>query len=123
MSIEIAFDFQSVIDTGVTGTGAMGVRIDNNVVNIDMTLKYNESSTFRPGLVRSLQLSGVRDPKTKKVVASTTVGSLDQQVSISISFGGIIPIAYYSSILPLDAGTIKPRGHIVIWRDAFDMPR
>ncbi len=120
---ELLFDFQSIIDPGVAGSGAMSVHVDGTSVTIEICMKYNENSTFKPGTVRAMNLQGIRDPKNKKVVVSSPVTSIEQQISVSVSFASVFPVAYYSSISPLDAGAIKPRGHAAAWKEAFDMLR
>jgi hypothetical protein len=120
-TVELMFDFNSIVDPTVGGNGTVGILIDDDKVYCNMTIKYADSSTYKPRVVKSFRLNGVRDTHAKKVLVGSAVTNIDQHMSLLISFTGVFPVAYYSSNSPADCGTVKIRGNASSWKEAFGM--
>ncbi len=114
---EFAFDFKSIVNPRVSGTGSITITRDNDKISAQAVLKYGTASPYKPGEEKAFTLSGFVE--ARKVIIGTEIADIEQQLMISVIFTDMFPTVYYSSIMPLDCGIIKQRGPIAKWRAAF----
>ena len=90
---------------GVSGTYTIELsKVDDNRINAIVLLKYDNTSPFRTGTTKSFKLRCVCDDV--RILGQSEL-AMEQLFNFTFKFDTPVTIGHYSTIFPIDCGTMR----------------